>query len=43
MLKLGSDLGAISEGSAVVRDEHGFRSVQGHHRLDLSGVESLNQ
>jgi len=40
---LGSDLGAISDGSPVFRDEDGFRGVQGHHRLDLSGVKSLNQ
>ena len=27
----------------VIRDDHGFRGVQGHHRLDFSGVKSLNQ
>jgi hypothetical protein len=26
-LELGSDLGAIGDGSPVVRDEHGFRGV----------------
>jgi hypothetical protein len=42
-LESGGDLGAISDGSPVLRDEHGFRGVQGHHRLDIAGVESLNQ
>src|SRR5690242_13934588 len=41
-LEFGSDLGAISDGSPVVRDEHGS-FVQGLHRADLAGVKSLNQ
>src|SRR5262245_60390306 len=41
-LEFGSDLGAISDGSPVVRDEHGS-VVQGLHRTDLAGVKSLNQ
>jgi hypothetical protein len=43
VLELGGDLGAISDDSPVFRDEHGFWRVQGHHRLDLSGVKSLKQ
>src|SRR5262249_19761165 len=41
-LEFGSDLGAISDGSPVVRDDHGS-FVQGLHRADLVGVKSLNQ
>src|ERR1700758_1209753 len=41
-LEFGSDLGAISDGSPVVRNEHGS-FVQGLHRADLAGVKSLNQ
>src|SRR5215470_20412708 len=41
-LEFGSDLGAISDGSPVVRDEHGS-FVQGLHRAELAGVKSLNQ
>src|SRR5262245_13383121 len=41
-LEFGNDLGAISDGSPVVRDEHGS-FVQGLHRADLAGVKSLNQ
>src|ERR1043166_6431348 len=41
-LEFGSDLGAISDGSPAVRDEHGS-FVQGLHRADLAGVKSLNQ
>src|ERR1043166_7575262 len=41
-LEFGSDLGAISDGAPVVRDEHGS-FVQGLHRADLAGVKSLNQ
>src|SRR5215475_1804636 len=41
-LEFGSDLGAISDGMPVVRDEHGS-FVQGLHRADLAGVKSLNQ
>src|SRR5438477_6255026 len=41
-LEFGSDLGAISDYSPVVRDEHGS-FVQGLHRADLAGVKSLNQ
>src|SRR5262245_13328660 len=41
-LEFGSDLGALSDGSPVVRDEHGS-FVQGLHRADLAGVKSLNQ
>src|SRR5215831_12751513 len=41
-LEFGSDLGAISDDSPVVRDEHGS-FVQGLHRADLAGVKSLNQ
>src|SRR6516162_3146317 len=41
-LEFGSDLGAISDGSPVVRDEHGS-FVQGLHLADLAGVKSLNQ
>src|SRR5262245_58441384 len=41
-LEFCSDLGAISDGSSVVRDEHGS-FVQGLHRADLAGVKSLNQ
>src|SRR5215510_7966302 len=41
-LEFGSDLGAISDGSPVVRDEHGS-FVQGLHCADLAGVKSLNQ
>src|SRR5262249_50352495 len=43
VLEYGSELGAISDGSPVVRDEYRFRGVQGHHCLDLSGVKSLDQ
>ncbi|HMG64909.1 MAG TPA: hypothetical protein VK599_18345, partial [Streptosporangiaceae bacterium] len=42
-LEFGSDLGAISDGSPVIRDEHGLRVVQAHHRADPAGVESLTQ
>src|SRR6516225_6302554 len=41
-LEFGSDLGAINDGSPVVRDEHGS-FVQGLHRADVAGVKSLNQ
>src|SRR5215470_3507082 len=41
-LEFGRDLGAIGDGSPVVRDEHGS-FVQGLHRADLAGVKSLNQ
>src|SRR5262247_192397 len=41
-LEFGSDLGAISDGSPVVRNKHGS-FVQGLHRADLAGVKSLNQ
>src|SRR5262249_54367107 len=41
-LEFGRDLGAISDGSPVVRDEHGS-FVQGLHLADLPGVKSLNQ
>jgi hypothetical protein len=42
-LELGSHLCSISDRSPAFRDEHGFRGVQGHHRLDLSGVNrSIN-
>src|SRR5499433_1829782 len=41
-LEFGRDLGAISDGSPVVRDEHGS-FVQGLHRADLAGVKSLHQ
>src|SRR5215813_76061 len=41
-LEFGSDLGAISDGSPVVRDDHGS-FVQGLHRAELAGVKSLNQ
>src|SRR5215475_1979842 len=41
-LEFGRDLGVISDGSPVVRDEHGS-FVQGLHRADLAGVKSLNQ
>src|SRR5690242_2493115 len=41
-LEFGSDVGAISDGSPVVRDEHGS-FVQGFHRADLAGVKSLDQ
>jgi hypothetical protein len=42
-LELGGDLGVISDGSPVFRDEHGLGGVQAHHRADLAGVKSLNQ
>src|SRR5262249_9224145 len=42
-LEFGGDLGVISDGSPVSRDEHGLRSVQAHHRADLAGVKSLTQ
>src|SRR5215813_10392104 len=41
-LEFFSDLGVISDGSPVVRDDHGS-FVQGLHRAELAGVESLNQ
>src|SRR5215467_11700628 len=41
-LEFGSDLGAISDRSPVVRDDHGS-FVQGLHRAELAGVKSLNQ
>src|SRR5438552_16430134 len=41
-LEFGSDLGAISNGSPVVRDEHGS-FVPGLHRAYLAGVKSINQ
>src|SRR5215510_12062010 len=41
-LEFGSDLGAISDGSPIVRDEHGS-FVQALHLADLPGVKSLNQ
>src|SRR5215813_654618 len=41
-LEFFSDLGVISDGSPVVRDEHGS-FVQGLHRAELAGVKSLNQ
>src|SRR5215475_12731968 len=43
VLEYGRELGTIGDGSPVVRDEYRFRGVQGHHRLDLSGVKSLEQ
>src|ERR1700709_651033 len=43
VLEYGCELGSISDGSPVVRDEYGLRGVQGHHCLDLSGVKSLEQ
>src|SRR6476619_5887019 len=43
VLEYGRELGAISDGSPVVRDEYRLRGVQGHHCLDLSGVKSLEQ
>src|SRR5262245_29475120 len=42
-LEYGRELGAIRDGSPVVRDEYRLRGVQGHHCLDLSRVESLEQ
>jgi len=42
-LEFGSDLGAVSDGSPVIGDEHGLRVIQAHHRADLAGVESLTQ
>src|SRR5262245_50802018 len=41
-LEFFSDLGVISDGSPVVRDDHGS-FVQGLHRAELAGVKSLNQ
>src|SRR5262249_6005915 len=41
-LEFGSDLGVISDGSPVVRDDHGS-FVQGLQRAELAGVKSLNQ
>src|SRR5262244_3354333 len=41
-LEFGSDLGVISDGSPVIRDDHGS-FVQGLHRAELAGVKSLNQ
>src|SRR3954452_11636100 len=43
VLEYGRELGAISDGSPVVRDEYRLRGVQGHHCLNLSGVKSLEQ
>src|SRR4051794_23265816 len=43
VLEYGRELGAISDGSPVVRDEYRLRGIQGHHCLDLSGVKSLEQ
>src|SRR5262250_1329480 len=42
VLEFGSDLAAISDGSPVVRDDHGS-FVQSLHRAELAGVKSLNQ
>src|SRR5215470_19810985 len=42
-LEFGGDLGVISDGSPVFRDEHCLRGVQVHHRADLAGVKSLTQ
>src|SRR4051794_14454307 len=42
-LEFGSDLGGISDGSPVSRDEHGPRLEVGQHRADLAGVKSLKQ
>src|SRR5262249_61226006 len=41
-LEFFSDLGAICDGSPVVRDDHGS-FVQGLHGAELAGVKSLNQ
>src|SRR3954452_10042894 len=43
VLEYGRELGAISDGAPVVRDEYRLRGIQGHHCLDLSGVKSLEQ
>lgn len=42
-IEVGGDLGVISDGSPVFRDEHGFRSIQTYHRADVAGAESLKQ
>src|SRR3954447_25834085 len=43
VLEHGRELGAVSDGSPVVRDEYRLGGVQGQHCLDLSGVKSLEQ
>src|SRR3954469_11416277 len=43
VLEYRPELGAISDGSPVVRDEYRLRGIQGHHCLDLSGVKSLEK
>src|SRR5262245_27251205 len=42
-LEFGGDLCVTSDGSPVIRDEHGLWFEQGHYLADPPGFKSLNQ